>query len=325
MTVNVLDPWTGPIFRKGPYTDPMKLTPTRAIGLSVGAALVVFGLKFLAYRLTGSVALYSDALESVINVVAALAAFAAIGVSRRPPDANHPYGHSKAEYLSAVLEGVLIVLAAVAIVNEAVHKLAQPAAPGELGVGLLVSLAATGLNAALGALLLTNGRQQRSPALTADGRHVLADVYTSGGVLLGVGLAWLTGWWILDPLLAIAVALNILWVGWRLTRDSVGGLMDEGIPEGELNAIQSTLVQVLEHIAGGKVLEIHDLRTRRAGPRTFVEFHLVVPGGMPVEEAHRICDQLEESLHTQVEGVQIVIHVEPEWKAKHKGFVVRLR
>lgn len=302
----------------------MKLTPIRAISLSVLVALVVFGLKFLAYRLTGSVALYSDALESVINVAAALAAFAAIRVSERPPDANHPYGHSKAEYFSAVLEGVLIVLAAIAILNEAGHKLTQPAVPGQLGVGVLISLAATGLNAALGVLLLRNGHQQRSPALIADGHHVFADVYTSLGVLLGIGLAWLTGWWILDPLLAFLVALNILWVGWRLTRDSVGGLMDEGVSKKELKAIEDILASTLKRLATDKVLEIHDLRTRRAGPNTFVEFHLVVPGSMPVEDAHRICDQLEEALQAQVEGLQIVIHVEPEWKAKHKGFVVRL-
>ncbi|MER3553472.1 MAG: cation-efflux pump [Meiothermus sp.] len=303
----------------------MTLSPTRTISLSVVVALVVFGLKFLAYRLTGSVALYSDALESIINVVAALVALAAIGVAKRPPDANHPYGHSKAEYLSAVLEGVLIVLAAIAIVNEAAHKLMNPAAPGQIGIGLLVSLGASGLNAALGSFLIANGRRQRSPALVADGQHVLADVYTSGGVLLGIGLAWLTGWWILDPLLAIAVALNILWVGWRLTRDSVGGLMDEGVPEVELSDIQDTLTTTLQRLTTGKVLEVHDLRTRRAGPRTFVEFHLVVPGEMTVEEAHRICDQLEDSLRTKVEGTQVTIHVEPEWKAEHKGFVVRSR
>jgi len=304
----------------------MTVSPVRAITLSLVVSLGVFGLKFLAYRLTGSVALYSDALESIINVVAALIALFAVSVARQPPDANHPYGHSKAEYFSAVLEGVLIVLAAIAIVNEAAHKLVQPAVPAQLGIGLLVSLGASVLNGLLGLFLLTNARRQRSPALEADGQHVLADVYTSVGVLVGIGLAWLTGWWILDPLLAIAVALNILWVGWRLTRESVGGLMDEGVPEGELSAIQNTLSGTLERLAlGKKVLEVHDLRTRRAGPRTFVEFHLVVPGEMTVEEAHRICDRLEEAVQTQTEGTQVTIHVEPEWKAKHKGFVVRSR
>lgn len=303
----------------------MTVSPVRAITLSLVVALVVFGLKFLAYRLTGSVALYSDALESIINVAAALVALFAVSVARQPPDANHPYGHSKAEYFSAVLEGVLIVLAAVAIVNQAVHKLIEPVKPGQLGAGLLISLGASALNGWLAVFLLSNGRRQRSPALEADGHHVLADVYTSVGVLVGIGLAWLTGWWVLDPLLAIAVALNILWVGWRLTRDSVGGLMDEGVPEAELSGIKTTLAGALERLDSGKVLEIHDLRTRRAGPRTFAEFHLVVPGEMSVEEAHRISDELEDAVQARIEGAQVAVHVEPEWKAKGQGFVVRSR
>ena len=283
--------------------------------------LVVFGLKWLAYKLTGSVALYSDALESIINIVAAGAALIALLVSRRPADQNHPYGHTKAEYFSAVLEGVLIVLAASTIVLEAWHKLLAPQAIPKLGAGLLVSLLASGLNAVLAGFLIRSGRRTRSPALVADGQHILSDVVTSVGVLVGVGLAWLTGFWLLDPLLAIAVALNILWVGWRLMRDSVGGLMDEAVPDAEMIQIRSALTHTLSGFAqDGKVLEVHDLRTRRAGPRTFVEFHLVVPGRMSVEQAHRICDQIETNLKTEVGDVQTTIHVEPDKKAKHSTF-----
>ncbi|MCS7069181.1 MAG: cation diffusion facilitator family transporter [Meiothermus sp.] len=299
------------------------MTPIRALTLSLVVAGVVFGLKWLAYTLTGSVALYSDALESVVNIVAAGAALIAVLVSRRPADSNHPYGHTKAEYFSAVLEGVLIVLAALAIVHEAWPRLLKPEPIAELGTGVLVSLVASGLNALLGWFLIRSGRKARSPAVVADGQHTLTDVLTSVGVLVGIGLAWLSGWWVLDPLLAIAVAINILWVGWRLVRDSVGGLMDEAIPEHELADIRSALNDALEGlVADGKVLEIHDLRTRRAGPRTFVEFHLVVPGSTSVEQAHQICDRLENALKARLDGVHTTIHVEPDHKAKHTTFQV---
>ncbi|RMH54701.1 MAG: cation diffusion facilitator family transporter [Deinococcus-Thermus bacterium] len=299
------------------------MTPTQALSLSLLVAGVVFGLKWVAYLLTGSVALYSDALESVVNIVAAGVALFAVRVSKRPADRNHPYGHTKAEYLSAVLEGVLIVLAALAIVREAWPRLLAPEAVADLGLGLLVSLLASSLNALLGWFLVSRGRRARSPAVVADGKHVLADVLTSVGVLLGMGLAGLTGWWMLDPLLAIFVAVNILWMGWRLVRDSVGGLMDEGLPEVELSEVREALRYALEGLAAeGRVLEVHDLRTRRAGPRTFVEFHLVVPGETTVEQAHQICDQLEGALQAQLEGVQTTIHVEPDHKAKHATFRV---
>ncbi|WP_027882053.1 cation diffusion facilitator family transporter [Meiothermus rufus] len=297
------------------------MTPVQALSLSLVVAGLVFALKWLAYVFTGSVALYSDALESVVNIVAAGAALVAVLVSRRPADHNHPYGHTKAEYFSAVLEGVLIVLAALAIVREAWPRLVSPAPVQELGLGLLFSLAASSLNAALGWFLLVRGRKARSPAVIADGKHILTDVLTSLGVLVGVGLAWLSGWWILDPLLAIGVAGNILWVGWRLVRDSVGGLMDEALPAQELADIRLALNRALQGLASeGKVLEVHDLRTRRAGPRTFVEFHLVVPGATSVEQAHQICDRLEMALQAQLDQVHTTIHVEPDHKAKHTTF-----
>lgn len=297
------------------------MTPTHALSLSLAVAGVVFGLKWLAYMLTGSVALYSDALESIVNIVAAGTALIAAHISRRPADDNHPYGHTKAEYFSAVLEGVLIVLAAIAIVREAWPRLFAPQPIAGLSAGLLTALGASGINTALGWFLIRSGRKARSPAVVANGLHILTDVLTSVGVVLGIGLAWLSGWWVLDPLLAMAVAINILWVGWRLVRDSIGGLMDESASETELAEIRSALNYALEGLAAeGRVLEIHDLRTRRAGPRTFVEFHLVVPGQTSVELAHQICDRLENALQASLAGVTTTIHVEPDHKAKHSTF-----
>lgn len=284
---------------------------------SVVVALLVLALKFLAYQVTGSVALYSDALESIINVAAAVAALIALRVSARPADATHPYGHSKAEYFSAVAEGVLIVLAALSIVREALPALQNPRTLEAPWNGLAINLGATVLNGLWAGVLLRTGRAARSPALLADGRHVLTDVATSVGVLGGVALAALTGIGWLDPALALLVAVNILWSGWQLVRESVGGLMDAGVDpqtEGRIRQLLST------HADGA--LEVHDLRTRHAGRLTFVEFHLVVPGTMTVQDAHAICDRLEEALFAELPGVAVTIHVEPPDKAKHHGVVV---
>lgn len=283
---------------------------------SVVVGLVVFGLKFLAFWLTGSVALYSDALESIINIVAAGAALLALSISAKPADANHPYGHHKAEYFSAVLEGVLIVLAALAILREAWFGLLDPqplAAPIE---GLALNGLASVINAVWSWLLISRGRRWRSPALIADGLHVRADVVTSAGVLVGVALVAVTGWLVLDPLLAAAVALNILWSGWQMVRESVGGLMDEAAPPEIQARIQAAIA-----LHGGGALQAHDLRTRHAGRSTFIDFHLVVPREMQVAEAHAICDRIEAGLRRELEGAMIAIHVEPEEKAKDEGAI----
>jgi cation diffusion facilitator family transporter len=284
---------------------------------SVAVALGVLGLKAAAWWVTGSVALFADALESVVNVAAALAALAAIRVSAQPPDANHPYGHAKAEYFSAVLEGVLICVAALLILNEAWSAWLRPRPLEEAGVGLAISVVATGINAAWSAFLFRRGRAARSPALLADARHLLADVITSAGVVVGVTLVAVTGLAWIDPLLAALTALNILFSGWRLMRDSFGGLMDEAVPAEELGRIRAL---VANHAEGA--IEAHDLRTRRSGPTTFVEFHLVVPGGMTVTEAHDICDRIEAALKADLDAALITIHVEPEGKAKHSGVLV---
>lgn len=286
-----------------------------AARLSLVVALLVLGLKAFAYLLTGSVALLSDALESTVNVAATLLALFAIRFAQRPPDETHPFGHSKAEYFSAVLEGVLVVLAAFLIAKESIPRLLHPRPLGDLGPGLLVSLLASLINGLLAWHLLRQGRRLRSPALTADGYHVLSDVLSSVGVLAGVSLAWATGLWVLDPLLALLVAGDILLMGFRLVRESVGGLMDEGLSPAEVSRIRKTIAEAL----GGRALEVHDLKTRKAGNRAFLEFHLVVPGSMTVEEAHRLCDELERALEKEFPGLVVTIHVEPEKERKELG------
>ena len=298
-------------------SSPTRNTPLTIAALGVGVALVVLALKFLAYRLTGSVALYSDALESIINVVAAGAALLALWVAARPADAGHPYGHTKAEYLSAVAEGVLIVLAALSILRVAVPELLNPQPLPVAWAGLGVNLGASVLNAVWAGVLLRAGREHRSMALSADGQHVLSDVVTSVGVLLGVGLAALTGWALLDPLLAIVVAAHILWSGWQLLSKSVGGLMDAGVdPDTDRR-----LRRLVSREAQG-ALEVHALRSRSSGRLTFIEFHLVVPGEMTVQEAHTICDRLEEAIQAELEGSHVTIHVEPQDQAEHSGVLV---
>lgn len=274
---------------------------------SILVGLVVLGLKFLAWQATGSVALYSDALESIINVATSLAAFVAITVSARPADEGHPYGHSKAEYFSTVLEGVLILFAAAAILFEAWRGFRHPEPLDAPLLGLGINACATGLNAAWGLLLIRTGKRARSPALTADGRHLMTDVYTSGGVLVGVALVAITGWAVLDSVIAALVALNILWTGWTLMRASVGGLMDSSLPPEELAQVQS-LIDANRGAATGT----RALRTRHAGRLTFIDFTLVTPGGMNVTDAHAICDDIEAALTAAFPAASITIHLEPE-------------
>jgi len=282
----------------------------------IGIGVLVLALKFTAYLLTGSVAFYSDALESIVNVATSLAAFFAVRLSARPPDANHPYGHYKAEYLSAVLEGVLIVVAAIAILQKAYFGLISPQPIQAPAIGLLINGLATVVNGLWCVVLFRVGGRRRSPALLADARHLLTDVATSLGVFIGVALVALTGWLILDPLVAVLVALNILWWGWVLVRKSIGGLMDEAVPEDELEKIR----QAISTGAEG-ALEAHDLRTRHAARATFVQFHLVVPGDMSVAASHEICDRIEAAIQSHIPDAVVTIHVEPEHKAKHPGGV----
>lgn len=289
----------------------------RAALASVLVGAAVLGLKLLAAQVTDSVALLSDALESVVNVVAAAVLWAALRVSARPADHNHPYGHAKAEYFSAGFEGTLVVLAAATIAWQALARFGQPPRVPDLGLGLAVSAAATLVNLSLAIALERVGRRRRSPALLADAIHVRSDVYTSVALYAGFGVAWATGYWVLDALLALAMAVYILWAGVRAMRESIGGLMDEGLAGEELRMIEGILVQ-----QGPPVLEFHDLRTRRAGWRTFVELHLVVAGQTTVEEAHAICDRLELAIAHEVSDSEITIHVEPEGEARRLDSVL---
>ncbi|WP_375259415.1 cation diffusion facilitator family transporter [Citreimonas sp.] len=294
----------------------MSTTLRLAIG-SVLVGLLVLGIKTLAWWLTGSVALFSDALESTVNVATAIAALIAIRIAARPADASHPYGHHKAEFFSAVLEGVMIIVAALLILREAFHGFLDPGPLDLPMAGLAINGAATVINAFWAWLLVTRGRTERSPALVADGRHLFTDVVTSAGVVVGLLLAIATGWWVLDPLMAAIVAVNILWSGSKVVRDSLSGLMDEAVPQETLDTVR----RVIATTAGGAV-EAHDLRTRHAGQATFIDFHLVVPGDTTVFDAHEICDRVEAGLKDAIDGARITIHVEPEHKQKHSGIVV---
>jgi len=287
-----------------------------AIG-SIFVGFVVLGLKALAYWLTGSVALLSDALESTVNVATAFAALIAIRVAAKPADTVHPYGHHKAEFFSAVLEGVMIIVAALLIFREAYHGFMDPQAFSAPVEGLVLNMAATGINGWWAWVLITRGRRQKSPALVADGKHLITDVVTSVGVAVGFILAVLTGWWILDPLMAALVAVNILWSGSKIVKDSLSGLMDEAVSEQTLTDIRKAIAAE----AGGAI-EAHDLRTRHAGIATFIDFHLVVPGETTVFEAHEICDRIERSLKALLDDAKITIHVEPEHKLKPTGAIV---
>jgi cation diffusion facilitator family transporter len=284
---------------------------------SVGVAVIVTLLKAVAWWVTGSIALLSDALESIINVVVAGAAYIALRVSETPPDAKHPFGHHKAEYFSAVLEGALIIVAALAIFREAALHFVNPVQIEAPGLGIAFNVVASVMNAVWGWRLIKVGRRERSPALYADGQHVLADVVTSAGVIIGVLGVVFTGWLQLDSVLAAAVGCYILVQGWGLVKDSVGGLMDQAADPQTQAAIQAAIAK-----EGEGAIEAHDLQTRHAGPVTFIQFHLVVPGAMTVEKAHEICDRIENSLGDTVPGSRVSIHVEPEDKAKHAGIIM---
>jgi cation diffusion facilitator family transporter len=278
---------------------------------SIVIALGVMALKYLAYYMTGSVALYSDALESLVNVIAACAALWAIRVSHKPADQDHPFGHHKAEYFSAVLEGVLIVLAALLILREVWYAWQTPAPLEQPWEGLAINGLAAAINAGWAMLLIRTGRREKSPALLADGQHIMTDVVTSVGVIAGLIGAVVTGWTILDPALAVIVALNILWQGWHVIGSSLNGLMDRAVDADEHMHIRDVIS------ANSKgALEVHDLKTRIAGRAVFIEFHLVVDKEMSVGESHVICDRIEEALKAEIPSVRITIHVEPDDEAK---------
>jgi cation diffusion facilitator family transporter len=293
---------------------------SRVMKIAIGSlfvGLAVLGLKLIAWRMTGSIALMSDALESIVNVAVALAAMVAIRVAALPPDENHPYGHHKAEFFSAILEGVMIIVAALVVFHEAWNGLMAPRGLEGGGAGLLVNIAASAVNFWWCRVLIREGRKARSPALVADGRHLMADVVSSVGVTAGVALAMWTGWHLLDPIMAGLVAVNILWSGWKVVWASMSGLLDEALPAETQDVIRDLIAET----ATGAV-EAHDIRTRHAGTATFIDFHLIVPGEMSVRESHAICDRIETALRRAIPKSVIHIHVEPEEKAKQEGVVI---
>jgi cation diffusion facilitator family transporter len=275
-------------------------------------SILVLGLKLFAWYVTGSVALLSDGLESTVNVIAAIMAWVVIGYAAKPADHDHPFGHYKAEYISAVVEGVLIVVAALLIVQEAIAALMRPTLPEAPVLGLGVNAIAGIVNAGWAYVLIRAGERHRSPALSADGEHILSDVVTSVGVLVGLVLALATGYAFLDPAMAIIVGINILYQGWKVISKSINGLMDRAIEPDEEAAVK----QAISSNAEG-ALNVHHLRSRKAGRVTFIDFDLVVPASMTVREAHRICDRLEDAIHAVLPGAQCEIHVEPEGEKSH--------
>ena len=279
--------------------------------LTIAVAVIVFSIKLLAWWVTGSVALFSDALETTTNIVAASVALVALRIATRPPDAEHPYGHHKAEYFSAILSGVFIILAALAILHAAIGGLMDPRAPDAPLAGLALAVVATILNGGWALILRKRGKALRSPALLAESGHLMTDVWTSIGVVAGFALVAVSGWLILDPLVAITVAINILWSGWKLLHQSTDGLMDRAVSDAERAQISAIVTQ-----NGEGAIEAHDLKTRHAGSATFIEFHLVVPRAMTVEESHDICDRIERAIRHEIAGAMITIHVEPDPKVK---------
>ena len=264
-------------------------------------------LKAGSYFLTGSVGLLSDAAESGVNLVAAVVALIALQVAYRPADDDHQFGHSKAEYFSAAVEGAMIFAAAAFIIYSAIERLLNPQPIEQLGIGLGISILASVINGAVGVLLIRAGRKHRSVTLEADGKHFMTDVVTSVGVVLGLALVWVTGWEILDPIIAIAVGINILFVGIKLVRESVGGLMDLTLPEDENAKIE----EILDSYRKPGEVDFHEVRTREAGRQRFVEFHMLVPGEWTVEQSHDLVEHVESDIKKALSNTHISSHIEP--------------
>lgn len=294
-------------------TTPVKRSPeVRAARLSLGIAVALLVVKMVAWLLTGSAAILSDALESIINVVAAAFAVVSVSVADAPPDERHPYGHGNIEYYAAWLEGMLILLASVGIFYESWDKIFHPAPMPNLGVGIGLLVAAGGVNLWLGLKLVRQGRQSGSLTLEADGKHVLTDVYTSAGVFVGLGLVWATGWLWLDGLVACLVGLNIAWAGVGLVRRSVSGFMIESDP-----ALLEAICELLRENRQPSWIDIHRLRAIKAGRRVHVDLHLILPREMPLFEAHRQVDAMESLLLSRLgPGADVMIHADPCTEAR---------
>ncbi len=279
----------------------------RYIWLSIATAIATVAIKAIAASLTNSVGLWSDAAESTVNLAAALVAGWALRLSAKPADHNHDFGHGKAEYMSAAVEGSLIFVAAAFIVYGALQRIVHPAPLEQLGVGMALSLLATALNLGTGLLLLRAGRAHRSMTLEADGKHLLTDVWTSVGVLVAIGLVAITGWLVLDPIIALVVGANILFTGYRLVRRSVVGLLDGTLPPEEVAAVSVALQSVCEDPR----VEITDVRTRESGRQRFVYATLTVPGSWTVKRSHDMADEVEVAIDSALPGTTTFVHIEP--------------
>jgi cation diffusion facilitator family transporter len=285
---------------------PQPVDLSRFAWLSIAAALVTIALKTVAWQITGSVGLLSDAAESLVNLVAAIVALVALTVAIKPADKNHHFGHSKAEYFSAAAEGMMIFVAAAVILFSSIQRFLNPQALENVGVGLAVSVVASVVNGLVAVVLLRAGARYRSITLTADGKHLMTDVWTSVGVVVGVLLVWVTGWERLDPVVAFAVGLNILVPGWRLIRSASAGLMDVSLPK-EDNAV---IREVLGRFTSADVTW-HRLLTREAGNRRFMQFDLLVPGGWTVQRGHDLVEDITDALVAEFPDIEVLCHIEP--------------
>lgn len=279
---------------------------TQFAWLSVFAAVLTIGLKATAYLFTGSVGLLSDALESVINLAAALIALFMLKTAATPPDEDHPFGHDKAEYFASGIEGTLILLAAISIGWMAISRFFAPQPLEQVSIGLIISLLATLINLVVGQILIRAGRQYRSITLEADGQHLMTDVWTSVGVVVGIAVVAATGWLFLDPLIALLVAANITWTGFRLTRRSALGLMDTAVSAEK----KKLICGVLDRYAASEGIDYHALRTRQSGRRQFVSVHILVPGKWTVHQGHQLLEQMEAEICQAVAGTIIFTHLE---------------
>lgn len=275
--------------------------------LVMTTAVVTIGLKLTAYLLSGSVGLLSDAIESGVNLVTAVSAFWLLNIARRPPDDDHAYGHAKAEYFASLITGGFITVAAVAILVTAVVRLINPQPLEQIGLGVLISLLAALLNLIVSRLLIRAGQAHRSPALQAEGRHLQTDVITSGGVVLGLGLVWLTGWIWLDSVVALLVGAQIGLIGLKLLYQAGQGLMDSALPPDEQAEIRAILAQY-----ASQGVAYHALRTRQAGQHRFISVHLEMPGEWTVQKGHLVADKIEEDLRATLSDLAVFTHLEPK-------------
>jgi len=289
-----------------PLSPAVRPDLTRYAWLSIGAAVVTIGLKSGAYLLTGSVGLLSDAAESIVNLVAAIVALIALRVAAQPFDEKHHFGHSKAEYFSAAIEGIMIFVAAAFILWTSVERFLHPAPLENVGIGLGISVAASAINGAVAVVLTRAGRAHRSITLVADGRHLMTDVWTSAGVVVGVLLVAVTGWLQLDPVIAFLVGLNIIWTGWHLIAESVDGLMDRALGQEDLDRLQLILDGV-----DFEQVRFHSVQTRVAGHARFISMHVLLPGAWTIQQGHDLVEDVEGRLVTEFDHAQVFTHMEP--------------